>query len=62
MGQLIANIVSGVGSILDTHNNIHIAEPAKNPSAADAEALRRDWQQVGNDMRSAMKGCGRNGQ
>jgi len=54
MGKAILNFLSGMGSIvtLDTH----IARPRNfdNPLEADRDALRKDFESVGRDIRSAM--------
>lgn len=61
MGKMVRNFVSGVGSLFDWQGNLNISKRSDNPSQADADALRSDWEQVGADIRGAMAAVDRYG-
>lgn len=55
MGKLIRNLVKGVGSLLDIQPSPHRGRASDClPKRSDAEAMRDDWVQVGDDLRKAI--------
>ena len=60
MGRFIKNIFSspfmwGIGSVIDIRGGERFRTRRPMPKRlSDGEALRRDWEKVGNDIRKAM--------
>ncbi len=60
MKTTIRNMLLGaatIGSIFPT-TNLPAFKPLYKPSASDADAIRSDWEAVGNDLNSVMKRVG----
>jgi hypothetical protein len=57
MKTTLLNMLLGaatIGSIFPT-TNLPAFKPLYKPSASDADAIRSDWEAIGNDLRSVMK-------
>jgi hypothetical protein len=48
------NFVSGVARVLDIGATLHQFNYSDTPEEADIEALRSDWEAVGDDLRAAI--------
>ncbi len=51
----ISPFFEGMASILDASNSDRFYNYDNSPAEADRNAIHSDWQQVGNDLRSAMR-------
>ncbi len=57
MTKLAKNIVRGAGSVLEIlpSPKAPYRQPLYNPAPSTSEALRRDWNRVGNTLRQAFE-------
>ncbi len=56
IGQRLKNVLHGVGSVLALFPSSPLETDRYIPlPASDAEALAKDWEVVGNDLRDAMR-------
>ena len=51
----IPDFAQGVGSLFDVFGTLNQYNNAESPEEADYEALRSDWQAIGDDLRQAMQ-------
>lgn len=49
------SFTEGIGRVLDLGGTLQIYNESENPENDDFEALRRDWEAVGKDIKESIK-------
>jgi hypothetical protein len=55
MTKLLRNILNGAGSVVDLWSDSGNSFRQVHPYQSDVDALKRDWQRVGNDIADAIE-------